>query len=1271
MLLHLLTTALVLWAPPSGAAASKRQQALDVPDTLFEPRKPDKESASSTTTPEPELPLYQPAMINIRDILGSPLTTMAAPYAEPVGMDYEHRKVYKIRGDYDIRMRTIDKIAKERRRAQEERKKKAQRGGAKPRAEQDEEASIDEEDTNFHTRPRRPGVKGRPESRGRGPWKPEFEPGRRPGRRRNPSSKPPLLDPVFHPDFPRPPETPPMKPGSERRGRGGLRKSGRRRTPAPKVSGSTQYPPGRPDFSDGRPALSTEVRNGVKIVSEPGVRPQPASNPSPASETPAPATLPGKGTKREDEQSKDDLLSSRLVEALDQEPLLPYDKVVEEDTTEATDVRRLVQESPFNFKLRELEEQQDMVQDNMFLDERAEPDPGLSAVEDNEKEGVEEDSNVHVGGKRPANGSRPESARERNATSESDMMVEIEDLGFVVGPRNNGSYWSSPRQNNRLVPVVEDSYDTDDLVNSTTNATSAGGRGIEQGTTEDDITNLSRTAAKFKRKKYSIASRVRLANDSLNTTKSNGTVGTRTRLRTRSSNKTIASPVELVYDPLNTAKGNNTVGTRTRLRTLSTNNTNASPDRHINDSLNIAKGSAPAKRRTRTKTRSTSKTITSPVRLFNDSSNTMSSNIALQTRTRLRTLPANKTSDSLFRLTNDSLNAANANGTVETRRRRMKQPTNKTISLPGRLVNDSSHTVSSNVRVKTSTRLRTWSANKTNDSLFRLNNDSLDTANVNGTIKRRTRHRARFTNKTIASPVRVVNDSIIIMNVNGTVEPGTKTRTRFTSKTIPPPVRHVNDSLNTVAGNVTVETRTRHTTRSANKTRSAGKKNAAPDLTTSATSPPRLARGGKNAGNTPKVRRRKIKSGTIPTTNRTKSLGNTNESEPLASHISEKLDNCTLPLPKSHPPLTHQMDTNELLSKWKYFGEKVAPGLPNATTTPQEFNKTVSAIRGFMREHNVSHQSMDSDFFRKSRILSGIFAPSKKGVSINFFFYTRNDSTNAIALQNDMASLQAVPVNTDTKLQVIFHDFGQGASECWIKRLKDALLNEDKRNMVLVVGWRRAASRNYWTAAANARPVGRRLASLLGRLRNERGLPLRSVHLVGLGLGAHVARHAAVVIIHRLCEKVGRVTGLDVSAPLFEEFGETLNADVAEYVDLIHTSTDFVHGLRGQVAATGHADYYTGGVLSSSDCPEARNDIRRDCDRILSAKLFLSSVRGDCAYRSTSCAPWSGRGECSGCGPRGCGRMGFRSPSANGTGAQFLHTQNREPYCDVKAILAG
>lgn len=377
-------------------------------------------------------------------------------------------------------------------------------------------------------------------------------------------------------------------------------------------------------------------------------------------------------------------------------------------------------------------------------------------------------------------------------------------------------------------------------------------------------------------------------------------------------------------------------------------------------------------------------------------------------------------------------------------------------------------------------------------------------------------------------------------------------------------------------------------------------------------------------------------------------------------------------LPKNHPPLHAQADARELFSKWKYFEDKVASKLPNATTTPQELNRTVAAIRGFIIQRNASHHSIDSDYFRKASLFTGPFPPSKKGVSVNFLLYTGNNSTAAIAITNDTKSLQSVPLSASSKLQVVIHDFGQGASERWMKQLKDALLNENKSNSVLLVGWRRAASRNYWTAAAHVRPVGRKLACLLHRLRDERGLQLRSVHLVGLGLGAHVAGHAAISIIHRLCEKVGRVTGLDVSAPLFEEFGETLNAAVADYVDLIHTSADFTSGLRGQVAATGHVDYYPGGLLSPPNaCPEAKADVRRDCARALSAELFVRSVRNECAYRSTSCVPWSSRDQCTGCGPRGCGRMGFRSPSANGTGAQFLHTQTREPYCDVKPILAA
>ncbi|XP_049518988.1 phospholipase A1-like [Dermacentor silvarum] len=436
------------------------------------------------------------------------------------------------------------------------------------------------------------------------------------------------------------------------------------------------------------------------------------------------------------------------------------------------------------------------------------------------------------------------------------------------------------------------------------------------------------------------------------------------------------------------------------------------------------------------------------------------------------------------------------------------------------------------------------------------------------------------------------------------------------------------------------------------------------------TSLSRIARRGKSSRKVWGTRATTPKNKVIVLPNETTFSRSDNYSDLVIETEGNYSSNCTMILPKNHPPLTHQADAIDLISQWKYFEDKVQPRLPNETTAPQELRNTVTTLRNYIIRNSLPRWSIDSDYFRKAGVLTGLFPQSKMGIPVNFLFYSCNSSITPITLQNDAKSLQAVSLGPDSKLQVICHDFGQGASERWVKQLKDAILKEGKDNHVLVVGWRQAASRNYWTAVANSRPVGRKLACLLRRLRDERGLRLRSVHLVGLGLGAHVARYAAVSVIHKLCERVGRVTGLDVSAPLFEEFGETLNAAVAEYVDLIHTSADFVGGLRGQIAATGHVDYYTSGVFSPKSCILSRKDFRRDCDHAQSAELFVKSVRDGCGYRSTSCELWSTVDTCSGCGPRGCGHMGFRSPSANGTGPQFLPMRVPTLYCEDKPVVA-
>ncbi|KAL3255915.1 hypothetical protein MRX96_046650, partial [Rhipicephalus microplus] len=739
-----------------------------------------------------DLPLYQPTMADVLDLMKHPPTTLAAPYMEPDGMNDEYSTVYKVRGHYDVRMRDINKHAKERKNSGTQ-NNHASKVGAKDST----YSTTSDVDQTFPVRthriaglkrPARPQREGRQDVRRRGVLEshPDFDrrhSGERPSYEPRPGRIPRSKRPVWQPD----------DNGSPR----GAPRGTRRRDSHSGYVDRTTTPMAPVEAS---PPFSTELNHGVKIVSEPGAR-RPRQGPPPKPQVLS--SLPRSSIPRvagpKATGVNDDPTSVHMREALAEEPALPYDKVVDEDTTEAVDVSRLVEENAFDRRLRKLEEQQELAETKMLLDDGDEPDPNLSPVEDDSSDGGNEEKNVSAIEQEPQINS-PVAPQKPIAAAEDDQMVEVEDLGYELATKRN----TSSSQGRMLVPIVDDYFDTNELANTTANATAEFPLDIGGDITDKETANATLTDVKMKRRKYSIASRV-------------------------------------------------------------------------------------------------------------------------------------------------------------------------------------------------------WFG----------------------------------------------NESLYVERINAT-----------------------------------------------------------------------------------------------------------NSSDPLQSGQS-------------------------VGSKWR----------------PKNRNNS--------KEH-------------------------------------------------DAMSLQSVSLRPESKLQVICHDFEQCASDRWVKQLKEALLNEAEDNNVLVVGWRQAASRNYWTAVANTRPVGRKLACLLRRLRDERGLRLRNVHLVGLGLGAHVARYAAISVVHKLCERVGRVTGLDVSAPLFEEFGETLNAAVAEYVDLVHTSADFVDGLRGQIAATGHVDYYAPGVFSPKSCAVTRRDLQRDCNHALSAELFVQSVRDGCGYRSTSCEFWTTKETCSGCGPRGCGHMGFSSPLANGTGAQFL-----------------
>ncbi|XP_075724809.1 uncharacterized protein LOC142767284 [Rhipicephalus microplus] len=1139
MILVLVASLMMYSVASSDILRFEEKQALGTDDPPF-----NSEEKSSQLE---DLPLYQPTMADVLDLMKHPPTTLAAPYMEPDGMNDEYSTVYKVRGHYDTRMREINKHAKERKNSGTQ-KNHASKVGAKDST----YSTTSDVDKTFPVRthriaglkrPARPQRERRRDVRRRGVLEshPDFDrrhSGERPSYEPRPERIPRSKRPVWQPD----------DSGAPRGARRGTR---RRDTHSGNVDRTTT--PMAP--VEASPPFSTELNHGVKIVSEPGAR-RPRQGPPPKPEVLS--SLPRSGIPRgagpKATGVNDDPTSVHMTEALAEEPALPYDKVVDEDTTEAVDVSRLVEENAFDRRLRKLEEQQELAETKMLLDDGDEPDPNLSPVEDDSSDGGNEEKNVSAIEQEPQINS-PVAPQKPIAAAEDDQMVEVEDLGYELATKRN----TSSSQGRMLVPIVDDYFDTNELANTTANATAEFPHDIGGDITDKETANATLTDVKMKRRKYSIASRVWFGNESLyvertNTTNSSDplqggqSVGSKWRPKNRNNSKEVRSSSFVQF----------------QFRKRRYRRRDVTIAKSANDTLDVKQTN---------ETRASSKVVTAvPPKISRDVSTAkLTMTNSTQNLRRKNFTNANRTV-----LTTMSLNRTRG---VGTKKPRMKNCARK------------------------------------------LGEEKFTSENGTGLTTARPSKRRRGGTKKF----RLESNVGIIFVTNLTSEN--------------------NDTVSPVEADG-----------------AGGKKEGDKSNDTSAIW---VSINGKREKKVGFKQAATAKSAVVELPNKTAFSESINYSDPLIEiGESQTSSNCTMILPKNHPPLTGPTDTVDIVSQLKYFENKVLPRLPNETKTPQQLLITVTKLRSHIIQSQLPRWSIDSDYFRKAGVMSRLFPQSKLGVLVKFMFYSRNNSVGPVTLQHDAMSLQSVSLHPESKLQVICHDFEQCASDRWVKQLKEALLNEAEDNNVLVVGWRQAASRNYWTAVANTRPVGRKLACLLRRLRDERGLRLRNVHLVGLGLGAHVARYAAISVVHKLCERVGRVTGLDVSAPLFEEFGETLNAAVAEYVDLVHTSADFVDGLRGQIAATGHVDYYAPGVFSPKSCAVARRDLQRDCNHALSAELFVHSVRDGCGYRSTSCEFWTTKETCSGCGPRGCGHMGFISPLANGTGAQFLTTHAPTLYCE-------
>ncbi|KAL3869623.1 hypothetical protein ACJMK2_042288 [Sinanodonta woodiana] len=285
-------------------------------------------------------------------------------------------------------------------------------------------------------------------------------------------------------------------------------------------------------------------------------------------------------------------------------------------------------------------------------------------------------------------------------------------------------------------------------------------------------------------------------------------------------------------------------------------------------------------------------------------------------------------------------------------------------------------------------------------------------------------------------------------------------------------------------------------------------------------------------------------------------------------------------------------------------------------------------------------------------------------IDVKYMLFTRRNPVRPQILTTDAGVVRSTNFDANNDTKFIIHGYKHSDSNPWTFNMKDAILEREDVNVILVNWVKGAQKTNYAQVVANTRVVGALLALLMKTLDNvAEGNYFRRMHLIGHSLGAHVAGYAG-----ERSPGTGRITGLDVAGTLFEGLDPVVRLDPndAEFVDVIHTNG---HGF-GMKSSVGHVDFYVNGGQNQPGCENKYLTMFSEiihhqfgvleksiaCSHTRVYALFTESINSKCQFLSYPCLT------CTTCGT-GCAVMGYDAPQGNPRGDYFVNTNSNPPFC--------
>ncbi|XP_016936683.3 inactive pancreatic lipase-related protein 1 [Drosophila suzukii] len=281
--------------------------------------------------------------------------------------------------------------------------------------------------------------------------------------------------------------------------------------------------------------------------------------------------------------------------------------------------------------------------------------------------------------------------------------------------------------------------------------------------------------------------------------------------------------------------------------------------------------------------------------------------------------------------------------------------------------------------------------------------------------------------------------------------------------------------------------------------------------------------------------------------------------------------------------------------------------------------------------------------------LSEEFCPN---ANITFWLYTKAKPEGMELSQFNLPKDEFLPLKP---LKVIIHGFNGHRNYTPNIQLRPRF-NKLDINVISLDYHKLSYEPCYSEAVNNAKYVGRCIAQFLQVLLVKKLVTIKDLHLIGFGLGAHVAGFVGNFIPQH---KLEHITALDPAKPLYlvKDKAQKLDPTDAKFVDVVHTDVMML----GLLEAVGHVDFYLNMGVSQPNCGPINLMETHFCYHNRAADYYAESILNPSGFYGFFCPNFKSFATGACVPSKDFEVMGFEANS-EARGRYFLDTNNMPPY---------